>query len=259
MTILESAFSLTGYPPLWWCGLILATFSGWALSSYASNFTYRLPRNEKPLGKKPYCGECDTLLQPKDLAPILSFLWTDGKCRYCGAAIPISYYILELLYPLLFIAAYVHFGFGDLFLLIGFGSAALVALAMMAWEDGFFSKSTLVFIGVLGVCARALVFQNITEAMLGAFIGMFIAAAYSLRFKLSEKDFDLSTLPIYVWLAATLGCWLPLPTAIVTAAIWLITWFILKRIPFLQYQAVSAPVLGFVLAIIPAIFITYRL
>ncbi len=239
----------------WWCGLIGVLVSGWALSSYASNFSYRLPRREEPFGKKPYCGDCNALLEPKDLFPIFSFLMTDGKCRHCGSIIPSTYYILELIFPLLFLAAYVHFGFGDLFLLTAFAGAALVVLSIMALDDGFFSAKTLLFIALLGVGLKALVLHSISDALMGSFIGFLVATAYYRQRTVAE--FDIKALPTYVWLAAALGCWFPLADAILIGAGWLLLWRILRYAKSLSHVAISAPVLSFAVLMLAGIFLVY--
>ena len=143
-------------PQWWWAGLIWAIAMGWAASSYASNFIYRLPRHEYPFGRTPYCGDCNAPLKPIDLAPVVSWLMTRGKCRYCGSPIPVSYFYVELVFPLLFGMAFVLYGFNDKYLLIVGTFSLLVVQAMMAYEDDYFSPGVTVFLAVLGLLVQAL-------------------------------------------------------------------------------------------------------
>lgn len=204
-----------------WVGLVWAIFCGWAASSYCSNFIFRLPRKEYPFGRKPYCDACNALLQPKDLFPIFSFLLTDGKCRYCGSSVPLAYYLVELIYPLVFIALYFSYGFGDMFLLAALGFTALLVLAMMAYDSGYYSPMTLLFIAVLGVILQTMNGTALTEITIGA-LSCFIAAVFVHRIRTKAKEeIDLRTLPPYVWMMTAMGCWLTIPDALICAALWL--------------------------------------
>ena len=203
-------------------GIIWALFFGWAASSYASAFIFRLPRKEYPFGRKPYCDSCNALLQPKDLAPIFSFLLTDGKCRYCGSGVPISYYLIELIYPLCFLQLYLSYGFGDVFLLMAVALSALVVLVMAAYEAEYYSPLTLIVVAVMGLLIQTLTTATVTTALIGGFT-CFLGAAFWYRFIEKIKgEMDLRTLPPYVWMALALGCWLPLPQALLAIVVWIV-------------------------------------
>lgn len=211
--------------PIWWAGVIWALTCGWAISSYTSSFIFRLPRNEYPFGRKPYCDSCNALLQPKDLFPIFSFLLTDGKCRYCGSGVPITYYLIELVYPLCFLQLYLSHGFGDVFLLMAVTLSALVVLVMAAYEAEYYSPLTLMVVAVMGLLMQTLTTATVTTALIGGFI-CFLGAVFWHRFASKEKgQVDLRALPAYVWMALALGCWLPLPQA----ALAIVGWIVLRK------------------------------
>ncbi len=52
------------------------------------------------------CPYCKHTLAPKDLIPVVSFLLTRGKCRYCGKNIWWLYPILELVSGLIFVISW---------------------------------------------------------------------------------------------------------------------------------------------------------
>ncbi len=49
------------------------------------------------------CDSCHHILSWYDNIPLLSYVWLKGRCRYCGAKIPLQHPIMELLVGLLFV------------------------------------------------------------------------------------------------------------------------------------------------------------
>lgn len=60
------------------------------------------------------CPNCNHELKAKDLIPVLSWLSTGGKCRYCGKKVSVQYPLVELSTAIVFVASYVWWpaGFG---------------------------------------------------------------------------------------------------------------------------------------------------
>lgn len=82
-------------------GFVVGAFFG----SFLNMVIYRLPRRISFL--KPshsICPNCKHPLAGKDLVPILSWLSTKGKCRYCGDPISSRYMFVEILTGLVFFA-----------------------------------------------------------------------------------------------------------------------------------------------------------
>lgn len=71
-------------------GLCLGSFFLSYISRYKENISYKeYPRS--------YCDSCKHTLVWKDLIPVFSYLFLKGKCRYCGAKIPLSTLLFELI------------------------------------------------------------------------------------------------------------------------------------------------------------------
>lgn len=69
-------------------GLVFGSFLNCVASRYV---------NYVPIYKgRSKCGSCNTTLKFLDLIPVLSFLLSKGRCRYCGAKISIRYPLSEL-------------------------------------------------------------------------------------------------------------------------------------------------------------------
>lgn len=78
---------------------IIGTFFG----SFFTLAVYRIPKKEDILIKHSYCPNCNHKLGFFDLFPVLSYIFLNGKCRYCRNIIRPRYLILELLSGLTFL------------------------------------------------------------------------------------------------------------------------------------------------------------
>jgi leader peptidase (prepilin peptidase)/N-methyltransferase len=57
------------------------------IGSFLGVLIDRLPRGESVVFGRSFCRHCSTPLGPRDLAPIVSWLASRGRCRYCGGEI----------------------------------------------------------------------------------------------------------------------------------------------------------------------------
>ena len=96
---------------------------GLALGSFVNALVWRLHEQAKEESKKKpsqkyleqlsiikgrsMCPHCKHELKVKDLIPVISWLSTRGRCRYCGKSIGIQYPLVELLTGLLFLITYI--------------------------------------------------------------------------------------------------------------------------------------------------------
>jgi len=78
---------------------------GLVIGSFLNVIICRLKTKEKILFSRSHCPYCQKTLKWFDLIPILSFISTFSKCRYCGKKISLQYPLVEI-------------GTGCLFLLI---------------------------------------------------------------------------------------------------------------------------------------------
>lgn len=85
---------------------------GSSIGSFLNVVIYRLPQNQ-PLGGRSRADCCRQTLTWKDLIPILSYLISFGKCRYCQKTISFSYPLVETLTALASIASFSLFPFPE--------------------------------------------------------------------------------------------------------------------------------------------------
>ncbi|MFO7896861.1 MAG: prepilin peptidase [Candidatus Cloacimonadales bacterium] len=75
---------------------------GAVLGSFFNVCISRIPQKES-LMPASHCPNCGSKIKPYHNIPILSYLILRGKCRSCRQPISFSYFLVELLTPLLFI------------------------------------------------------------------------------------------------------------------------------------------------------------
>jgi len=63
------------------------TILGLEIGSFLNVCIDRLPAGHSIVTPPSHCDSCQQRLKIRDLIPIFSYLWTRGKCRYCGAQI----------------------------------------------------------------------------------------------------------------------------------------------------------------------------
>lgn len=211
-------------------GIIWSFFIGIVMGNFATSPIYRLPKGEPLFARNPYCGSCNAPLTPRDLFPVFSWLLTRGKCRYCSAAIPADYFLIELFSGIIFVICYLKFGFSEPFILISFGILSLLMLAMMLRTDHFFSDRTLMVSALLGMLYRTLMDGTLYGFAGTAFAGIL---AGLLVWKLSGIPMkrDYAAFPVYLKLLALAGIWLYFPQLAALFAVASLAAVLIKRWP----------------------------
>jgi leader peptidase (prepilin peptidase)/N-methyltransferase len=113
--------------------LFLAAF-GLLSGSFAGLIAFRIPRGESPWGGRSHCDSCDATVAVYDNVPVLSWLLLRGRCRRCGASIPIRYPLIELLLAAGFASTCLVY-WGDGAAEIALGCSFLFVLAIVTLTD----------------------------------------------------------------------------------------------------------------------------
>jgi leader peptidase (prepilin peptidase)/N-methyltransferase len=83
---------------------------GLAVGSFLNVCIHRLPRQESLAWPASRCPKCSSPLGWYDNIPLLSYVVLGGRCRRCGARIPVMYPLVELVTGVVCVAAYFLFG-----------------------------------------------------------------------------------------------------------------------------------------------------
>ncbi len=79
---------------------------GLIIGSFLNAVIHRLHTGDSILVGRSSCPHCGHQLAPRDLIPLLSFLWLQGRCRFCGKGISWQYPVVEALTAIIFVLLY---------------------------------------------------------------------------------------------------------------------------------------------------------
>lgn len=179
---------------LWATYGAFAVAYGLVIGSFLNVVIARLPE-DRSLWPRSACPTCGHAIRPVDLVPVLSYVWLRGRCRDCGARVPPSYPLVELLGGLLawlcwerFVpdAAHLDPAHGLAFLVYFGFLATLVAASFVDLRHHILPDETTIYAAPVGIVATALLgwagyagWPDVTwrEAVLGAGLGgLFLGA-----------------------------------------------------------------------------------
>lgn len=75
---------------------VLAAIFGLCMGSFLNCLAWRIVHGESVLKGRSHCDACGHVLGPKDLVPVVSYLVSRGKCRYCGAKLSARHLVAEI-------------------------------------------------------------------------------------------------------------------------------------------------------------------
>ena len=83
---------------------------GSVMGSFLNCYAYRICHNMSIVKGRSKCGSCGHVLGPRDLVPIFSYLFSKGKCRYCGTKLSIKYPLTELTSGIIYVLVVYKYG-----------------------------------------------------------------------------------------------------------------------------------------------------
>ena len=113
---------------------IFFTLVGLAIGSFLNVCIDRLPARKSLVKPPSHCDACQHPLSPADNIPLVSYLWLRGRCRYCGAHIPLRVLLVEAITGLLFFAAFCRFDLTPQFGITAFWSCVFLAIIFIDLE-----------------------------------------------------------------------------------------------------------------------------
>ncbi len=197
-----------------WMGLVWMLILGPAVGNYACSVVYRLPLGKTPFERHPFCGHCNADLKPKDLFPILSWLSTKGKCRYCRGPIPGIYTVIELACLLLFVANFLAFGMGEEFLLLSALGVFAIILAAIQWQQGWLSSSiygyAFAFAALYSTLLEGSIFGWVQDFVIVMVLGLLAARLVASIRRAPFLPFETP----WIWWLGLIAVAMPLPVAV---------------------------------------------
>ena len=92
--------------------VVACSLLGFVIGSFLNVVIHRVPLRKSVVWPASHCPACGESIAPRDNVPLISYVLLRGRCRTCGAPIPLRYPVVEALTGLLFAAAAYEFGLG---------------------------------------------------------------------------------------------------------------------------------------------------
>ena len=106
---------------------ILVAVLGLVMGSFLNCLAWRSTHGESVLEGRSHCTSCGHVLGPADLVPVLSWVFSGGKCRYCGERVSWRYPATEVLCSVIYVSIFLRYGLTlETVELIAFASVLLV-------------------------------------------------------------------------------------------------------------------------------------
>ena len=90
---------------------VVAAILGLVMGSFINCWAWRSVNGESVTKGRSHCTSCGHALGGRDLIPVLSWVFSHGKCRYCGERVSARYLATELICGIAFALIALRYGF----------------------------------------------------------------------------------------------------------------------------------------------------
>jgi len=248
---------------------ILTFVTGMCVGSFLNVCIHRIPREISVAFPPSECPDCGSKIRSTDLIPVVSYIMLKGKCRECKSPISIRYPAVELLTGILWLIAFLRYGFSfetvaAIFLISLLIPVAFIDLEFMIIPNG------LVITGLIGgtvvflfhALCRPVIFHDFPlwyaplVGMISASGMLFIVAMVTYFIYGNEGGMGMGDVKIFLPIGLILGVRLTLNSLIISffmAGIVSVVLLILKKVqrksavpfgPFIVLAAVLVTLAG---------------
>ncbi|NLL94071.1 MAG: prepilin peptidase [Clostridiales bacterium] len=152
--------------------IILFTFIvvfiyGLCIGSFLNVCIYRIPLKENIAVNRSHCMSCGGQLKWYDLVPLFSYLFLQGRCRYCKEKISIQYPLIESINGLGYVLIFIVNGINLTSILYSLAFSALIVLSVIDWKTYEIPLPINIFILALGVIRAVLDYENLIDYIIG--------------------------------------------------------------------------------------------
>lgn len=163
---------------------IVVFIYGLLIGSFLNVVICRLPEEESIVFNRSHCPECGTKLGVIDLIPVVSFLLTTGKCRYCQTKISFQYPLVELLTGTFFVILFLQYHFSISFYIYIFLISLLIICTFIDYKHQIIPNK-ITYPGIIIGLILSLLFNHIS--FLSALLGVLIPGGFLLLIAILTK------------------------------------------------------------------------
>ncbi len=156
---------------------LLILIYGLIIGSFLNVCIYRIPKDESIAYPPSHCPTCETPLKFYDLLPVVSFLSTGGKCRYCSSKISKQYPLVEILNALIYLITFRKFGLSLDFVFYSIIFSTLIVVTFIDLKHMIIPDSLILVILGVAIIYKALGYAlyRTSPEILDSFLGMFLS------------------------------------------------------------------------------------
>lgn len=172
---------------------------GIILGSFFNVYASRRLAGESILRPPSHCDSCGRRLDKMQLIPIAGYLLQKGKCKFCGAEIPVEYTLFEILSGILSLYLFLFFPFPESLILF-LTACFLIAMGKIDYKTGSVYFLDLMIISILLIIQGMIMQTGILK--IGIHILLFFAAYFLLT---GEKYMGTGDIALFILLTMNLS------------------------------------------------------
>jgi leader peptidase (prepilin peptidase)/N-methyltransferase len=182
---------------------LFTVLAGMVVASFIGSLSYRVPREVSIVTPRSYCPACGRPIRAFDLVPVVSYLLLRGRCRACGAGIPVQYFAAEVLLPAAYLLMYYRFAPGPEFFVYCYLASVLLYLSLLDvdWREVGIRDAALPYGGAVALLALSMlgaVPDPVSHYLSGAAAASILAGLSFLLVRLARKRLPMGAADLIV-------------------------------------------------------------
>lgn len=161
----------------------LAALFGACMGSFLNCVAWRIVHGESVLRGRSHCDACGHVLSARDLVPVVSYLASGGRCRYCGAKLSIRHVVGEAVSALVFVSLLLTYDI-SLQTLEAWCVASILLVCSFADLEGYIIPDRFIAVGIVLFIASVFLSPDPAKRAIDGAIGGFAVAGGLLAFVL---------------------------------------------------------------------------
>lgn len=154
------------------------------LGSFYNVVGLRIPKGMSIVAPRSHCTSCKQTLTGIDLIPVLSYVFSKGRCRYCKQAVSPIYPLFELLTAVLFVLAPLMMGWTYELVIAWTLISMLIIIVITDIHYMLIPNKILLFFFLLFIFERFFIpYQTLPNHLIGLAVGFSIPALVALLSK----------------------------------------------------------------------------